>query len=110
MPTREILASHPLSTLRDEITKSNKKLGAIPLNFTTVGDSGKKTRRVYNKEQVIDLMMAHPKRFHHIKMRVVAPRASKAKPTGPKKPRSAAQIANTAKLVAANKARRAAKK
>ena len=110
MPTREILASHPLATLRKEVSESNKKLGAIPLNVTDKSDSGKSFRRVLNKEQLIDLMMKHPKRFHHIKMRVVAPRASKAKPTGPKKPRSAAQIANTAKLVAANKARRAAKK
>ena len=110
MPTREILASHPLSTLRAEITKSNKKLGAIPLNVTDRGDSGKAYRRVLNKEQLIDLMMKHPKRFHHIKMRVVAPRASKAKPTDPKKPRTEAQLKATANLVATNKARRASKK
>ncbi len=110
MPTREILASHPLATLRKEVSESNKKLGAIPLNVTGKSDSGKSFRRVLKKDEVIDLMMKHPKRFNHIKMRVVAPRASKAKPAGPKKPRSAAQIANTAKLVAANKARRAAKK
>ena len=54
MPTREILNSHTAPTLRKEISKTNIK------GYSTM-----------KKEQLIDVMMKHADRFHHIKMRDV---------------------------------------
>ena len=64
MPTREILASHPVTTLRREIAKTNIK-----------GYSKMK------KQEVIDLMMKdeNKDKFHHIKMAEPKERKAPAK-------------------------------
>jgi hypothetical protein len=76
---REILNSHPVSVLRQEIAKQNIK-----------------GYHAAKKSEVLDKMLEHPKRFQHITM-------------ADKKPRSEAQIAAGKKLGAASKARAAAK-
>jgi hypothetical protein len=57
MPSVEILKSHSVKTLRDEIAKSNAKLDVI-----------KGYSKDMKKAQIIELMMKHKTRFHHIKM------------------------------------------
>tara|TARA_R110001606_G_scaffold59178_2_gene141002 strand:+ start:404 stop:1054 length:651 start_codon:yes stop_codon:yes gene_type:complete len=54
MPTREILNSHTAPTLRKEISKTNIK------GYSKM-----------TKPELIDVMMKHADRFHHIKMRDV---------------------------------------
>lgn len=68
MITRDILKSHPLSTLKQEISKYNK--------LVTVSGYSK-----MKKGEVIDLMMKHPNKFKHIKMKD----KSKPKKSAPKK-------------------------
>ena len=71
MITRDILKSHPLSTLKKEISKYNK--------LVTVSGYSK-----MKKGEVIDLMMKHPNKFKHIKMKEKAqkkPLAEKKKQT-----------------------------
>lgn len=62
MPTREILESHSAATLKKEISKTNIK-----------GYSKMK------KAELVDLMLKHKDRFHHIKMaeKVVQKKAKK---------------------------------
>lgn len=72
MPTVEILNSHPVSVLRKEIAKSNDKLGII-----------KGYSKGLKKAGIIDLMMKHKSRFHHIKM------AEKKEPAPKKAPKPA---------------------
>tara|TARA_R110002167_G_scaffold105682_3_gene271666 strand:+ start:249 stop:1037 length:789 start_codon:yes stop_codon:yes gene_type:complete len=57
MPTVEILKSHSVKTLRDEIAKTNAKLDVI-----------KGYSKDMKKAQIIELMMKHKNRFHHIKI------------------------------------------
>tara|TARA_R110002012_G_scaffold185307_1_gene351859 strand:- start:617 stop:982 length:366 start_codon:yes stop_codon:yes gene_type:complete len=67
MPSREVLESHPLKVLRAEVAKQNVFRG-----YTK-----------YNKSRLIDEMLKHKDRFHHIQMKVSdqKPKArSKAKP------------------------------
>tara|TARA_R110001599_G_scaffold311628_1_gene519140 strand:+ start:745 stop:1035 length:291 start_codon:yes stop_codon:yes gene_type:complete len=67
MPTVEILKSHPLAHLRDEVRSSNEKLGVIQAY-----------KKGMTKGKLIELMMKHKARFHHIKM-YVKPLRAKAK-------------------------------
>jgi hypothetical protein len=60
-----ILDSHPLSTLRKEVTKSN-----IPLSVN---------HKRLSKDALINLMLAHDMRFAHITPRVARP-ARRARP------------------------------
>ena len=74
MPSVEILNSHPVSHLRKMIAESNEKLGVI------VGYS-----KGMKKAQIIEHMMKHKDRFHHIEMykkpvRVKAEPKAKAEP------------------------------
>lgn len=67
MPSREVLESHPLKVLRAEVAKQNVFRG-----YTK-----------YNKSRLIDEMLKHKDRFHHIQMKVSVqkPKArAKAKP------------------------------
>jgi len=52
MPTREDLESHLISTLKKEVAKTNLT------GYSTM-----------KKKELIDLMMKHKHRFHHIKKR-----------------------------------------
>lgn len=63
MPTREILMSHPVSTLRAEIAKANLSQKADKNLF-------KRAVSKMRKEELIAVMMApaYKDRFHHIKM------------------------------------------
>tara|TARA_R110002074_G_scaffold53952_7_gene134790 strand:+ start:1139 stop:1531 length:393 start_codon:yes stop_codon:yes gene_type:complete len=71
MPSREILESHPVRVLRAEVAKANKALMIINLSSN---------RKRLTKSQLIDRMMEHKDRFHHIKMAVkAAPKAPAAK-------------------------------
>ena len=72
MPSVEILNSHSVKTLRDEIAKSNAKLGVIKGYFK----SGS------TKAQIVADMMAHKSRFHHIKMAGKKVRVVKTKAGG----------------------------
>jgi len=74
MPTVEILNSHTLADLRKEVSISNKALGAI-----------KGYSKGMKKAQIINLMMEHKKRFHHIKMKGKVIREKKEKKAPPKK-------------------------
>tara|TARA_Y100000114_G_C11706024_1_gene300993 strand:+ start:261 stop:932 length:672 start_codon:yes stop_codon:yes gene_type:complete len=68
MPTAEILNSHPVSTLKKEISKTNIK-----------GYSKMK------KPELVKLMLKNKERFSHIKMNTKEPRAKpKPKPVEPK--------------------------
>tara|TARA_R110001592_G_scaffold27919_1_gene103364 strand:- start:1293 stop:1856 length:564 start_codon:yes stop_codon:yes gene_type:complete len=58
MPSTEVLNSHTLADLRKEVTKSNKMLGLIP-----------SYSKGMTKPKLIELMLKHKKRFHHIKMK-----------------------------------------
>tara|TARA_R110000772_G_scaffold33861_7_gene82337 strand:+ start:2782 stop:3174 length:393 start_codon:yes stop_codon:yes gene_type:complete len=69
MPSREILESHPVRVLRAEVAKANKALMIINLSAN---------RKRLTKSQLIDRMMEHKDRFHHIKMAVKAAPAAKA--------------------------------
>ena len=69
MPSREILESHPVRVLRAEVAKANKALMIINLSAN---------RKRLTKSQLIDRMMEHKDRFHHIKMAVKAAPKSKA--------------------------------
>ena len=62
MPTVEILKSHPLAHLRDEVRSSNEKLGVIQAY-----------KKGMTKGKLIELMMKHKARFHHIEMYVKPP-------------------------------------
>ena len=76
MPSREIFLSHPVRVLRAEVAKANKALMIINLSSN---------RKRLTKSQLIDRMMEHKDRFHHIKMAVkAAPKAPAAK--APKAP------------------------
>lgn len=81
MPSREILESHPVRVLRAEVAKANKALMIINLSSN---------RKRLTKSQLIDRMMEHKDRFHHIKMAVkAAPKAPAAKAAkAPKAPKS----------------------
>ncbi len=65
MVTREILNSHPISTLKKEVSKYNK------LNVVS-GYSKMK------KSEIVELMMKHQDKFKHIKMNEKAQRTSRA--------------------------------
>tara|TARA_R110002033_G_scaffold39959_1_gene80085 strand:- start:353 stop:757 length:405 start_codon:yes stop_codon:yes gene_type:complete len=82
MPSREILESHPVRVLRAEVAKANKALMIINLSSN---------RKRLTKSQLIDRMMEHKDRFHHIKMAVkAAPKAPAAKAAkAPKAPKAA---------------------
>ena len=67
MLTREILSSHPVTTLRKEIAKTNIK-----------GYSSMK------KPDIIELMMKHKDRFDHIQMKVKSAPAKKSAPPAKK--------------------------
>lgn len=56
MVTREILESHPVSTLKKEIGKTNIR------GYSKLG-----------KKEIIDLMLENKERFDHIKMRLKPP-------------------------------------
>jgi len=77
MPTREILMSHPVSTLRAEIAKANLSQKADKNLF-------KRAVSKMRKDELIAVMMApaYKDRFHHIKMR-----EKSVKPRPLKKPR-----------------------
>ena len=64
MPSREILMSHPVSTLRAEIAKANLSQKADKNLF-------KRAVSKMKKDELIAVMMApaYKDRFHHIKMR-----------------------------------------
>ena len=80
MPSREILESHPVRVLRAEVAKANKALMIINLSSN---------RKRLTKSQLIDRMMEHKDRFHHIKMAVkAAPKAPAAKAPAAKAPKS----------------------
>jgi len=74
MPSREVLMSHPVSTLRAEIAKANLSQKADKNLF-------KRAVSKMRKDELIAVMMApaYKDRFHHIKMRPkkVAPRPLK---------------------------------
>lgn len=72
MITREILNSHPISTLRKEVSKYNKEVAVR-------GYSKMK------KSEVVELMMKHQDKFKHIKMNEKAPRKKAEKKEAPKK-------------------------
>lgn len=80
MPSREIFLSHPVRVLRAEVAKANKALMVINLSSN---------RKRLTKSQLIDRMMEHKDRFHHIKMAVKAP----AKAPAPKAPKAKASKA-----------------
>ena len=63
MPSRQVLESHPLSHLKKEISQTNIK-----------GYSKLK------KDGIIDLMLKHKDRFHHIQMYKLPERVKKEKP------------------------------
>ena len=93
MPTVEILNSHSVKTLRQEIAKSNDKLGAI--NGYSKG---------MKKAGIIDLMMKHKDRFHHIKMAEKTVRAPPLKSETAKKiSKTAQQPAQQPKIIAPKK-------
>lgn len=69
MPTREMLNSHPIIYLKKEISKTNIK-----------GYSKMK------KSEVIELMMKHKDRFHHIKHKD-GPPSKKSEPPKKEKPK-----------------------
>lgn len=69
MPSREILQSHPVSVLRAEVAKANKVLNVIKVSVN---------KKRLTKKQLIDVMMKHKDRFHHIKMAVKKNRATGA--------------------------------
>jgi hypothetical protein len=101
MPSVEILNSHPLSYLRKMIAESNEKLGVI------VGYS-----KGMKKAQIIEHMMKHKDRFHHIEMykkpvRVKAEPKAKAEP---KKEKSATQLAADIRRADRKKAKAVPKK
>ena len=73
MPTRQILNSHTVTALKKEISKTNIK-----------GYSKLK------KTQVIDLMLQHKARFHHMKMAAAAAAAVPVNITIIKKKKTAA--------------------
>lgn len=77
MPSREILMSHPVSTLRAEIAKANLSQKADKNLF-------KRAVSKMRKDELIAVMMspAYKDRFHHIKMR-----EKSVKPRPLKKPR-----------------------
>ena len=81
MPSREIFQSHPVRVLRAEVAKANKALMIINLSSN---------RKRLTKSQLIDRMMEHKDRFHHIKMAVkAAPKAPAAKAAkAPKAPKA----------------------
>ena len=68
MVSREILNSHPISTLKKEISKTNVK-----------GYSKMK------KSEIVELMMKTPSRFSHIKMKEGKPKKVEPKKTAPPK-------------------------
>ena len=69
MPSREELESHPVTTLKKEISKTNIK-----------GYSKMK------KPEIVELMLKNKDRFHHIKMAEKKPKEEKPKPKpAPKK-------------------------
>tara|TARA_B110000977_G_C10855079_1_gene407364 strand:+ start:22 stop:468 length:447 start_codon:yes stop_codon:yes gene_type:complete len=81
MPSREILESHPVSVLRAEVAKANKELNVIKVSVN---------KKRLTKKQLIDEMMKHKDRFHHIKMavkksRAKAPAQFKKAPVSPNK-------------------------
>ena len=80
MPSREILESHPVSVLRAEVAKANKELNVIKVSVN---------KKRLTKKQLIDEMMKHKDRFHHIKMavksRAKAPAQFKKAPESPNK-------------------------
>ena len=89
MPTVEILNSHSVSVLRKEIAKSNDKLGII-----------KSYSKGMKKAEIIDLMMKHKDRFHHIKIAEKKVRAPPLKSeTAKKKSQPAQQPAQQAKKI-----------
>tara|TARA_R110001632_G_scaffold11382_3_gene41149 strand:+ start:1553 stop:2476 length:924 start_codon:yes stop_codon:yes gene_type:complete len=63
MPSREELQSHPVTTLKKEISKTNIK-----------GYSKMK------KPEIVELMLKNKSRFHHIKMAEKKPKEEKPKP------------------------------
>jgi hypothetical protein len=79
MSAFEVFNSHPLSTLRKEVSESNKTLGVIH-----------SYKKGMTKPKLIDLMVVHKKRFKHIKMRVKPPPKPRAKRAA--KPKTVAQI------------------
>ena len=64
MPSKEELESHPVTTLKKEISKTNIK-----------GYSKMK------KTEIVELMLKNKSRFHHIKMAEKKPKEEKPKPT-----------------------------
>jgi len=68
MVSRDILNSHPISTLKKEISKTNVK-----------GYSKMK------KSEIVELMMKTPSRFSHIKMKEGKPKKVEPKKTAPPK-------------------------
>lgn len=84
MPSREIFQSHPVRVLRAEVAKANKALMIINLSSN---------RKRLTKSQLIDRMMEHKDRFHHIKMAVKAP----AKAPAPKAKASKAPAKSSGK-------------
>ena len=102
MPSVEILKSHSVKTLRDEIAKTNAKLDVI-----------KGYSKDMKKAQIIELMMKHKTRFHHIKMAEKTVRAPPLKSETAKKISKPAQqptviapkkrVAKTATVIAPKK-------
>tara|TARA_R110002110_G_scaffold402214_1_gene619395 strand:+ start:10 stop:462 length:453 start_codon:yes stop_codon:yes gene_type:complete len=76
MPSREILESHPVSVLREEVGKANKELNVIKVSVN---------KKRLTKKQLIDEMMKHKDRFHHIKIAVKKSRAKTPAPAQFKK-------------------------
>lgn len=78
MPTREILMSHPVSTLRAEIAKANLSAKADKNLF-------KRAVSKMRKDELIAIMLApaYKDRFHHIKMREKKAGKPKKKPRFP---------------------------
>ena len=62
MPDRAILFSYPISVLRREIRLANKALNIIKMS------AGGKSK---TKTELIDDMLIHKERFHHIKKKYV---------------------------------------
>jgi hypothetical protein len=78
MVTREILNSHPISTLKKEISKTNIK-----------GYSKMK------KAEVVDLMMKNKDRFSHIQHAEKKQRVAKTKDVKPKAPKKKINVVST---------------
>lgn len=90
MPSREIFLSHPVRVLRAEVAKANKALMIINLSSN---------RKRLTKSQLIDRMMEHKDRFHHIKMAVKAPaKAPAPKSKAPKAPKAKASGKSNVKI------------